>query len=246
MTAEWDAARAAKGGAADAGWSLPEVLVVLLLALRLMQLGLDSLSKLEGGRGRIAARTDALVALRVSRHVLRRELRHGVAGTDWELDGDSLSLRAFRGVALVCASDSASATLVVSYAGDRAPDPAKDSVALLTEDGAAAVRAILATEPAAIACPGLGGGEAESWRLDRGAPPGTLAAKLFERGSYHLSDGALRYRRGASGRQPLTPEVWSAATGWTSSRGGIGLVLVPRDSAAGPSWSGLVSSWGGS
>jgi hypothetical protein len=34
---------------------------------------------------------------------------------------------------------------------------------------------------------------------------------LFEAGSYHLSEGALRYRRGRGGRQPLTEEVLAGA-----------------------------------
>jgi hypothetical protein len=32
-------------------------------------------------------------------------------------------------------------------------------------------------------------------------------ALVFETGSYSLSDGALRYRRGAAGRQPLTEAI---------------------------------------
>jgi len=228
----------------DAGWSLPEALVALLLGLLVVHLGLDALRRLEAGRNRIAARTDALVALRVTRHVLRREVRHGVAGNDWALGDDSLSLRAFRGVGLVCVSDSARASVIVSYAGDRAPDPDKDSVLLLGPLGDAEVAALSAAAPTTTVCPGPGSAGAAEWLLDRPAPTGTVAAKLFERGSYHLVDAALRYRRGGSGRQPLTPEVWSAATRWTTSAGRVGVELVPLDSLAGPPWQGLVS-WSG-
>jgi hypothetical protein len=224
------------------GFSLPEILVALLLGLLVVHLGLDSLARLDRARERIAARTDALVALRVSRHVLRRELRQGIKGTDWEIDGDSLSIRAFRGAALVCGHDSTAAELVVSFVGDREPDPAKDSLLLLTVEGDQAVRALVATTAPAGACAALDAAAATAWRLDAPAPEGTVAAKLFERGSYHLSGSALRYRRGAGGRQPLTPEVWSSATRWTTSPGRLGVELVPRDSLAGAPWSGVLSA----
>jgi type II secretory pathway component PulJ len=221
------------------GVSLPEVLVALVLGLLVVHLGLDSLSRLEAARRRMVARTDALVALRVSHHVLRREMRHGLGGTDWEVGGDSLSIRAFRGAAIVCESDSASASLVVSYSGDRAPDPSKDSLLLFDAVGGREVRALVASSTSSLPCGGIG--EPTAWQIDRGASPSTVVAKLFERGSYHLSDAALRYRRGASGRQPLTPEVWSGATAWAASPDRVGVQLVPRDTAAGPSWSGFLS-----
>jgi hypothetical protein len=224
------------------GFSLPEILVALLLGLVVVHLGLDSLRRLGTARERMAARTDALVALRVSRHVLRREMRHGVRGADWEVGGDSLALRAFRGTALVCGNDSSTADLLVSYAGDRDPDPTKDSVLLVTAEGDGSVRALLGTAAPPTACAGLDSAGAAAWRLDTPAPAGTVAAKLFERGSYHLSGSALRYRRGAGGRQPLTPEVWSAGTRWTVTDGRVGVELLPRDSVAGPPWSGLVSA----
>jgi hypothetical protein len=226
------------------GFSLPEILVALLLGLLVVHLGLDSLTRLNAARERIAARTDALVALRVGRHVLRREMRHGLMGTDWEVGGDSISIRAFRGAALVCRNDSTDARLVVSYAGDRAPDPTKDSVLLLTAEGRGEVRALEATAPPPVPCVGLDTAGAASFHLDDGAPRGIVALKLFERGSYHLSDAALRYRRGASGRQPLTPEVWSAATGWMASEAWVGVELFPLDSQAGEPWRGLLS-WSG-
>ncbi len=228
-------ARRAAGG----GFSLPEMLVALALGLLLVHLGLESSRRLGEARARLAARGDALVALRVFRHVVRRETRMGLGGVDWWSAGDSLALRAFRGAALVCHNDTTSARLVVSYVGDRAPDPAKDSLLLLSADGVREVRALVAASAPPLPCSGLEGGSAALWSLDAPAPPGNVAAKLFERGSYHLSDAALRYRRGAGGRQPLTPEVWSGATAWTRSSGWLHATLVTRDPLAGAPWSGL-------
>ena len=145
------------------------------------------------------------------------------------------------GAALVCVNDTASAGLVVSYVGDRAPDPAKDSVLLLAADGGRAVRALVGTAAPSRPCAMLEPAGSAAWRLDASAPLGTVAAQLFERGSYHLSGSALRYRRGAGGRQPLTPEVWSPSTGWSLTAGWAGVTFVPRDTSAGPPWSGLVA-----
>ncbi len=225
---------------APAGASLPEAIVALVVGLLVLQLGLATLARLRAAQADLAARADELVALRISRHVLRRELRHGLPGRDWSADADSLSLRAFRGTAIVCAADSVAAAVVVSYRGDRAPDPSKDSVLLVTADGRSAVRALAGTGVAPTPCPGSPAGATARWRLDLGAPTGTVVARLFERGSYHLSGAALRYRRGASGRQPLTPEVWSTASDWDISAERLGVGLVPSVGSSGQ-WSGFLA-----
>ena len=41
--------------------------------------------------------------------------------------------------------------------------------------------------------------------LDRTLPRSPVLMRAFERGEYHAVRGALRYRRGAGGRQPITP-----------------------------------------
>jgi hypothetical protein len=222
------------------GVSLPEALVALVLGLFVVLLGLQSLKRLESARRRLVARTDALVALRVSRHVLRRELRNTMFGEDWIVGGDSLALRAFRGTAIVCGSEPPMGVLV-SFTGERAPDPAKDSVLLLGSDGAAEVRALTGVGAASASCAGPDSAGAATWQLDAPAPPGAVLGRLFERGTYHLSGSALRYRRGASGRQPLTPEVWSAAARWTGGAGWVGVELPPRDTLAGRGWSGALA-----
>ena len=223
------------------GFTVVEVLVALLLGLLLVHAGLDALARLDAARRRIAARTDALVALRVSRHVLRRETRHGVAGIDWRAGGDSLSLRAFRGAAVVCGLDQGPADIVVSYRGDRAPDPTKDSVLLVTDEGERTTRALAGTAPASTTCTALDTLGAAVWRLDAAPPEGIVAAKLFERGSYYVSGAALRYRRGPGGRQPLTPETLAPSSGWAELGSWLALELVPADTLGGPAWRGLVA-----
>jgi hypothetical protein len=223
-----------------AGASVIEAVVALLVGLLVLQLGLSTLAHFRATQRELVERADALVTLRIGRHVLRRELRHGVPGRDWLVEGDSLSLRAFRGAAAVCVNDTVAAQLVVSYRGDRAPDPSKDSVLLLGGDGASVPRALVGAGVSPSPCVfGPADGVTQRWTLDQPAPTGTVAVKIFERGSYHLGGAALRYRRGASGRQPLTPEVLAAATTWDLAGGRIGVELVP--SRAGVAWSGFLA-----
>jgi len=64
------------------GFSAPEALVALLLGLFIVHLGFGTLERMRAVEGRLVARTDALVAMRVARHALRRELGLGRAGVD--------------------------------------------------------------------------------------------------------------------------------------------------------------------
>jgi hypothetical protein len=224
-----------------AGVSAPEVIVALLLGLLVVHLGLMTLARLRTVQLRLASRADALVAMRVASHVLRRELRDVVPGVDWVQGGDSLTLRAFRGVALLCPYEGPTDELTVAYRGDRRPDPDKDSLILLDATGSRQVRALVSVS-SAVACAATGDSTSlESWRLDLPVQPGILVARLYERGSDHLSGSALRYRRGASGRQPLTPEVWADSTSWTNDAGRLGIEVRHRDPAAGGPWSASLS-----
>ncbi|MEQ1857834.1 MAG: hypothetical protein ABL963_15375 [Longimicrobiales bacterium] len=224
----------------ELGATMVEAIVALLVGLLVLQLGLSTLARLRSAQATLSSRADALVALRIGRHVLRQELRHGVPARDWIADADSVSLRAFRGTGLVCGSDSLTASVEVTYAGQRAPDPTKDSVLLVTADGLQTVYALVGAGATTSACAGGVPAPPSRWRLDRPAPPDVVVARLFERGAYHLSGAALRYRRGASGRQPLTPEVWSALTGWTASTQSLGVRLVPSPGRGAP-WSGFLA-----
>jgi hypothetical protein len=229
---------------ARCGFTLAETLVALLLGFLLIHLGLDALSRLRSARERMASRADALVAVRVSAHVMRRELNQGIEGLDWRLDADSIGMRAFRGTAVVCGADPSWTRLLVAFTGDRMPDPTKDSLLLLTPEGGREARALESIAPPTAPCLGPEGSQPATWLLDAGAPAPTVVARLFERGSYHLSGSALRYRRGAGGRQPLTPEVWSSETRWTRSAGWVGIELLPSDARAGRGWSGPLAPSG--
>jgi len=224
-----------------AGFSAPEALVGLLLGLFLVQLGYGTLQRLRATEGRLAARTDALVAMRVARHVLRTELGRGMEGEDWLATPDSVSLRAFRGTARLCPRAETTDELTVAYEGERRPDPAKDSLVLVDPLGHREVRALVGVTASADACGANPGDDLEVWRLDAAVGPDAVLARLFERGSYHLASSALRYRRGASGRQPLTPEVWSSATGWTLTGDQLGLHAEPRTPDAGRPWEAFLA-----
>ncbi|MGD8602218.1 MAG: hypothetical protein PVJ80_12310 [Gemmatimonadota bacterium] len=228
-------------GSGSVGLSAPEAIVALLLGLFIVHLALSSMARLRTTERRLAKRADGLVAMRVTDHVLRRELRYGVAGRDWTVDRDSLSLRAFRGTGLVCPYDSTTTEIVVSYDGDRAPDAAKDSVLLVTPLGRAEVRAFAGSVTAPSPCGATPAGELRTWTLDSAVEPGIVLARLFERGSYHLALSALRYRRGSSGRQPLTPEVWAGSTGWSIGDGRLGLEVRPRAADVGRPWSAFLA-----
>jgi type II secretory pathway component PulJ len=145
-------------------------------------------------------------ARRVTATILMAELRHLLPSADLgALERDSVALRAFRGAALVC--EVAGEVALVRYRGLRAPEPAKDSVLLVGSATDEPAHALLASHTTASGCLLIDGELLYRWNIDPGPEPGTLLL-LFESGSYHLSGGALRYRRGASGRQPLTAELF--------------------------------------
>ncbi len=184
-----------------------ETLVSLLLGLAVVSFGWVALAHQRTVASRLSFEMDLLSARRLAAVVIGKELRSGVRGRDWTgpaLGG--LSLRAFRGWGPVCGSASEGRRIVVAYHGERAANPVKDSVLVLTDEGW--LRADLTRRtPGPPACEIDLGGNSELWTID---PPisGALLARVFERGSYHVSGGALRYRRGRGGRQPLTMDVF--------------------------------------
>lgn len=92
------------------------------------------------------------------------------------------------------------------YLGIRLPEPRKDSILALGPDLRWRTFALRARAPVRSACPAWNGAPAERWTFER-APGPLVLARVFETGVYLLQDGALRYRRGLGGRQPLTPEL---------------------------------------
>lgn len=187
-----------------AGVTLPE----LLLVAWLFGLVLLATAAFAGAQGRLAAasqdRVRAADVVRTIDLILNGELRYG--GRQDAMPGpDSVRLRAVRGSATICAGG---AELLVRYRGIRRPDPAKDSALIITSAGTVgSVHAVVAaaTVPAAAAC-----GDTRL-RLEPVPTARTGQVLVFESGTYHLSGGALRYRRGRSGRQPVTEDVLATA-----------------------------------
>lgn len=205
----------------------------MALGLFLLHLGLITLDRLRLSELRSRDRHDVLLSARVVRSVIGRELRYLDAERDLAADGEALSLRAFRGVALACAADVEASAYLVAFVGARRPDPAKDSLELVFPDGTVSHAALAgardATEPCALADPAY---DPMVWQVDSMPVSMPVALRLYERGSYHLSGSAFRYRVGAGGRQPLTPEVWDdRETGWHVTDASLSVVLTPRDGA---------------
>lgn len=116
---------------------------------------------------------------------------------------DSFALRAFRGAGIPCGTGAGS--VFVRYSGDRQPDPAKDSVLVV---GVAPEYGVMLfdAQPAPGMCGALPG-ETVMELETSGTIPQESVVLVFESGSYHLTTGALRYRIGAGGRQPLTVQA---------------------------------------
>jgi type II secretory pathway pseudopilin PulG len=149
-------------------------------------------------------RAAAAEAVRTAGHVVAGEIRRMIATDVTAASADSMAIRAFRGAAVVCGSDGERIT--VRYRGDRLPDPAKDSV-VTADDTEQRVAHLAESRPAGTgACMPEPGEMVLEWKL--GTPLDSAGVLiLFERGSYYISTRALRYRRGAEGRQPLTAEL---------------------------------------
>jgi type II secretory pathway component PulJ len=209
------------------GALLAELLVALALGALVLSAFTGMLvSSLRWMQG-IWLRAEALEVVRTVWVVLDEELRPGRPGRDWELigEGEGVALRAFRGVARVCAPVPSGGGWMVAYRGRRGPDPARDSVLVLGADGGWRAFDIEAVG-AGSGCRAVDGEVVHrwAWALPEGIPD-PVVARIFERGEYHLSEGALRYRRGAGGRQPLTPERPGGGSGFVEDGEGIGIRL---------------------
>jgi hypothetical protein len=188
-------------------------------------------------------RAEALAAVRTARNVLHAETRVGDPARDgWGLAPDSLGLRAFRGTALVCSLTEPSSEILVQVEGTRLPDASKDSVLVVGQGGLTTALKLESRSRALGGCPEGPGGNLERWGLSGEVPPGTVVARYYERGSYHLANGALRYRRGAGGRQPLTPPVFDDRESVFEDRaGGVAVWLRTHQSdGEAPPWPGLL------
>lgn len=221
------------GGRSVGGFTLAEVLAALLLGLLVGTLALATLARVRSLVEAMARRGEALEAVRTARHVLAWELRVE-GGAPWGASGagDSLALRAYRGVGLACGGPTAEGTLRVAARGVREADPAKDSVRILGAAGDEVVAALVGVGPAPP-CPLDPSVPGALWTLSATAPDQPVAALFFERGSYHLTGRALRYRRGAAGRQPLTPETLRTPPSRFEAWGGGTAVRLEGDAGPG-------------
>lgn len=151
-----------------------------------------------------ASRAIATETARTVTTVLAGEARRSIAMDVRAFSTDSLAIRSFRGAALPCGS--AAGAVHVRFTGDRLPDPAKDSVLVVATPHEHTLGLIDSRAVADAACQPAPRETVLAWRLE-GTVPVPSVLLLFESGTYHLSSGALRYRLGNAGRQPLTAEA---------------------------------------
>lgn len=185
-------------------------LVELIVALSLGAVVVGSLATLMSSGSRwtrsLADRVEAQEVARTIWAVLEEELRVGRVNTDWRVESaGSIRLRSFQGLARVCEGSSARGAWLVAYRGRRAPDPSRDSLLVLEVDGSWRALA-LDSSARSDGCNPLPGESIYRWDLPWTGDVMPVLARTFETGSYHLADGAFRYRRGRGGRQPLTVE----------------------------------------
>jgi hypothetical protein len=175
----------------------------LVLVSWMFAIVLAGIARFAGDQNRLAAlqrdRVRYQEAARTGLIVLGAELRFTSASDISATSDDSVRLRAFRGGGQVCGAQNGSVRVV--YRGVRQPDPAKDSVLLLGPDGVETRR--IESVRQSTDC----GGSLELV-MDEPARASAAYTLLFETGAYVLADGAVRYRRGAGGRQPLTEPVF--------------------------------------
>lgn len=183
--------------------TVAEALVALILGSAVTAAAWGVAVQHAGVVERMEHRSRALEAVQTAALVLDWELLGGDAGSP---AGDELPLRAWRGWGRVCARPAGGAAVV--WEGLRAPDPARDSLLVVLDDGARLVVALTGQRRGVhgIGAHGCPGDEIRTlrWRADA-LPPGSVPVwtRAFERGAYRIGD-ALRYRRGRGGAQPLT------------------------------------------
>ena len=150
----------------------------------------------------ISLRGERNDAARSALLTLQAELQSIDPRTDLHAVGrDSIATRIFRGIAIVCGSRDT--ITFARYRGLRLPDAAKDSALQLGVENVVAIQTVGTSAQACIPSR-----DEQVLALNMGAVPAPNSTWLvFETGAYHLSTNALRYRRGAESRQPITSEI---------------------------------------
>lgn len=193
---------------APAGYTLVELLTGLVLTGLLGSVIVAAMMSQQRTVRALADMAERAGAIRTVAGVLPSELRFLVPRDDILGAGeDTLALRAIRGIAIVCAAEGSRA--VVRYRGLRQPDPGKDSVRSAGGGPLLSLQSSRPTGPDSEGCGTIASGEeVMTWTLGEELAAGTVLV-TFETGSYHLGE-ALRYRRGAAGRQPLTANAFDS------------------------------------
>ena len=218
----------ARRRARRSGTSTVEVVVCVLLMALLFHLSWTLLVSSRAVTERLIQRSEALGTERIGWHVIATEVSAGLPARDWSvLGGKVLPLRAYRGLAEVCPTQAAPDGALVRYGGARLADPLKDSLLLLTDRGEWRVVKLSSRSPSTSECPQWPGEPLERWHWEP-ATSGALLARVFERGSYHVEERAVRYRLGEAGRQPLTEERLESGTAFSVSASALVLRLRVR------------------
>lgn len=217
--------------AARPGYSLVEMVAAITIVTLLGSVLIGTLiAQLKLARG-AAERALANDAVRSAVAIVGGEVRRTIPVDVRALTPDSLALRSFRGLGLICSA--AGTVVTVRYRGDRLPDARKDSVLIVGTALELAVQLLDArTDDDDAACKEEGGHAIVRLSLGEG---GTLAAHagallVFESGRYFLAARALRYRLGGEGRQPLTAELMRhPETRFVPLDAGVGVGLAVAD-----------------
>lgn len=207
------------------GAGLAEALLALVLVTVIVGASASALGRAARTTAIASRRAELLDAGRTASAVLRSDLTM-LTSADFTLSGDSVRLRVFRGLAVVC--DTVAGAALVRYRGARLPAPEKDSVLLIghANEWPASLESSV---DAAGACAAGVDERILRWQLDPPRDPQRVAL-LFETGTYLLQDRALRYRRGAGGRQPLTADVFTPDFG-LSREDALITIALPVDAS---------------
>jgi hypothetical protein len=219
------------------GLSLVELLLALVCSLLVLTLSLRALADLGVVVRRAATTSVRLQTARTTRVLLRTEVAASGPRGIRAVAQDSLALRVFRGAARVCPGAMEASGILVAPEGLRRAVPRKDSVLLLTPDGRWMARDLVSVSPTPDRCPLDPTLPMERWTV-ADPPEEAVLLRYFESGAYHISAGALRYRIGRSGRQPITGVGLEGMS--FAFRGGLLSLGADGDTVTPPSLLGLM------
>ena len=224
----------------NGGWTILESLIALTLGAAVAHIALQALLGTHELQEGMREEVDRLVVLRVARSAIAADLGLGLEGADWRgFPPDSVSLRAYRGVGLVCLSLTSGDTLYVRWQGVRLPNVRKDSVAVLGSNGRWEQLDLVDDRRVSSKCPADTTFDLRRWIVDPAPSAVPMVGRHWERGSYHVVDTVLSYRSrprknlaGSGSRQPITPgALRTPGTRFVDSLGGFHLLLTAKDTS---------------